>query len=130
MNLTHSIRVGITVCIMLISICSSSLGDVSEYSGQNQIDSPIASLSGSLSEIQSETLSYNLPEALPYHMLMEDIRELYSREILLVNQSRQIDLNDTVFFADRQSIEPHISSLGAYESLLRERAISLAQFEP
>jgi len=129
MNLTHSLRVGITVCIMLISICSSSLGDVSEYSGQNQIDSPIASLSGSLFEIQSETLSDTLPEALPYHMLKEDIRELYSREILLVNQSRQIDLNDTVFFADRQWIEPHISSLGAYESLLRDRAIRLAQFE-
>jgi hypothetical protein len=129
MNLAHSLRVGIAVCIMLISICSSSLGDVSEYSGQNQIDSPIASLSSSPSEIPSESLSDALPEALPYHMLMEDIRELYSSEILLVNQSRQMDLNDTVFFADRQSIEPHISSLSAYESLLRERAIRLAQFE-
>ena len=109
MNPTHSLRVGITICILLISISPSCLGDVSEYSGQDQIDSTIVSLSGPLSEIlldiPSETPSDTLPEALPYAMLMRDIRELYSSEILLVNQSHQIDLNDTILFADRQSIE-------------------------
>jgi hypothetical protein len=62
-------------------------------------------------------------------MLKEDIRELYSSEILLVNQSRQIDLNDTVFFADRQFIGENTRSLGEYEHLLRERAVRLAKFE-
>ena len=129
MNQKQGIRVGITAVFVLISLCLSCLGEVSEYSGQDQIDSLIASLSRSPSEIPSESLSDALPETLPYPMLMEDIRELYSSEILLVNQSRQIDLNDTVSFADRQSIEQCICALSAYESLLRERAIRLAQFE-
>lgn len=129
MNPTHSLRVGVTVCILLISICSICLGDVSKFSAQAQIDSPIDSLSDSLFEIQSETLSDTLPEALSYYTMMEYIRELSSNEILLVNQSRQIDLDDAVFFADAQSIKPHVRSLSAYESQLRDRAIRLAQFE-
>ena len=133
MNPTLSLRVSIAVCILLISICPSYLGEVSEYSGQDQIDSTIVSLSGPLSEIlldiPSEITYDTLPEALPYAMLMRDIRELYSSEILLVNQSHQIDLNDTILFADKQSIESHISSLSTYERLLRERAIRLAKFE-
>jgi hypothetical protein len=129
MNPTHSHRVGIAVCLLLISICSSCLGDVSEYSGQDQIDSSIISSLDSQPEIPSQTLSDALPETLPYPMLSGDIRELISGEILMDNQSRQIELTDTVLFADRQSIEECTNSLGAYESMLRERAIRLAQLE-
>ncbi len=129
MNPTHSLRVGIAICLLLISISSSCLGGASEYSGNDQINSSIAPLPGPQSDISSAKLSDALPESSPYPMLMRDIRELNSGEILLTNLSRQISLNDTVLFADRQSIEECICSLGAYESLLRERAIRLAKLE-
>jgi len=77
----------------------------------------------------SEIPSDDLPEALPYAALMGDIRELYSDEILLVNQSHQIDLNNTISYADRESIDECICALSAYENLLRERAINLTKFE-
>jgi hypothetical protein len=61
--------------------------------------------------------------------LIEDLRELNSSEILLVNQSHQIDLNDTISIEDSQSIEESIIALSTYERILRERAIRLAKFE-
>jgi len=61
--------------------------------------------------------------------LMEDFQELHSSEILLVNQSHQIDLNDTVSLEDSQSIEQSAIPLSTYERILRERAIRLAKFE-
>jgi hypothetical protein len=116
MNQTHGLRAGIIICLLLISMSSICLGDMSEYTGQDQVDS---------TEIPSD----DLPESLPYAALMGDIRELHSDEILLVNQSHQIDLNNTVSFADRESIEECICSLSAYENLLRDRAIHLVKFE-
>lgn len=129
MNTTHSLRIDIAVCLLLISISSNCVGDVSEYSGLDQIDSSIVSSPDSQPEILSQTLSDDLPESLSDATLMGDIRELHSDEILLVNQSHQIDLNNTVSFADRESIQECICSLSAYENLLRERAIHLAKFE-
>ncbi len=111
MNSTHSLRVGITACLLLISLGLIGQGDVSEYSGQSHIDSD------------------NLPETLHDPLLMEDLHELRSSEILLINHSHQIDLNDTILLGDSQSIELYVFSLSTYERTLRERAIRLAKFE-
>ena len=141
MNLTCSLRVGIAVGLLLISLCISCLGEVQENSRQAHInllpdslsETPNNSLPETLAEIPPETPSKTLneiqPESLPYCKLMEDLRDLYSGEILLINQSPQIQLSDTVLSADRQSIGQHIHTLSEYESQLRYRAVRLAQFE-
>ncbi len=126
MNQKHSTQVGIFICLLLTLTSSICLGDMPEYSGPDQIDSTTVSLIDTISETPSAD---EMPEALTYPELMGEIDELYSSEILLVNQSHQIDMNNTVHFADQQSIDECICSLSAYESLLRDRAVRLAEFE-
>lgn len=125
MNQIHGLGVGIIICLLLISMSSICLGDMPEYSCQDQIDSTNVSLIDPISEIPSD----DLPEALPYAALMGDIHELYCDQILLVNQSHQIDLNNTISYADRESVDECICALSAYEKLLREWAINLTKFE-
>ena len=104
MNLTQSLRVGIIVCLILIAFSISGLGSVSEDSDQQQID------------YQSN------------YTLDDNVRELYSSEILLENQSRQLESRE-IDTLNPQSMFDCVRSLSNYESRLRDRAVRLANIE-
>lgn len=129
MNQIYCHRVGIAACSLLISLVIIFLGEVSDCSGPGFIDSSTASLSDSLSENPFPHPSAGQMDILHNASLMEDLHELNSSEILLLNQSHQIDLNDTISLEDSQSIEQSSIPLSTYERILRERAIRLAKFE-
>ena len=125
MNQKRTLVISMSLGILLISTIFACLADMQEFTSQDQINLTNASLidttSGNASEIQ--------PEALPYSLLISEIDELNSSLILLENQSRQIDLNSTIKFADQQCIEECICSLSAYENMIRDRAVFLEKFE-
>lgn len=105
MNLTQSLRVGIIASILMITFSISGLGSVSEGSDQFQID-------------------YR-----PNYTLDENVRELYSSEILLANQSSQLGSLEINTLTDPRSTSDCVRSLGDYESQLRDRAVKLANIE-
>jgi len=104
MNLTQSLRVGIIASLLLTAFSISGLGSVSEDSDQQQID------------YQSN------------YTLDDNVRELYSSEILLENQSHQLESQETDTL-NPQSTFDCVRSLGDYESRLRDRAVRLANIE-
>ena len=95
MNLTQSLRVGIIASILMITFSISGLGSVSEGSDQFQID-------------------YR-----PNYTLDENVRELYSSEILLANQSSQLGSLEINTLTDPRSTSDCVRSLGDYEGVKR-----------
>jgi len=59
----------------------------------------------------------------------DELREIYSEDISIFRQFSLIHSADASAFAERISIGEGSRSAGEYESLLRERAVRLAEFE-
>lgn len=125
MNQKSSLLIGIYISILLISTSLTCLADMQKFSSQDQINITPESLI----DVASGNASETQPEALPYSQLINEIDELNSSKILLVSQSRQIERNSTISFADQQCVDECVCSLNEYENLLRARAIYLAEFE-